>query len=513
MLSLVFVVDIFALLAFFVVLLAFRDHRRRRGLPYPPGPRPLPLIGNLLDIPKEFSWLTYTRLWKTHGDVFSLRVFGQVIVILNTSKATKDLLEKRGDIYSDRPVIPIFDMMGWDWLVPFSRYAEFWREGRKLLDRGLRPGAVATYRPMQQTRARVLLTRLLTTPQNWEEHIDLLQGEMILSLTYGYDAKGPEDPKIVVVKKMAQLAATTTLPGALLVNNLPSLRHVPEWLPWFSYKQLGRLGYNIGQQAVLEPMEFVMESMANGTAKPSLALEVLEDVDKLCQSEREKAMDTITRSLGSMYAAGTDTTVTTLMTFFVAMLLHPDMQKKVQDEIDAVTGRERLPTFEDRPRLPFINAICKELLRWRPVVPLAIPHAAMRDDIYEGYFIPKGSLIIPNGWAIMHDPAVYTNPDDFDPGRFINPDGSIRDDSTWISAFGYGKRICPGRHFVDTTMFIVIASILSVFNIERVKRADGTPEEYSFTGTSITGPSPFSCSIVPRDKKAEDLIHADTMAR
>jgi hypothetical protein len=102
------------------------------------------------------------------------------------------------------------------------------------------------------------------------------------------------------------------------------------------------------------------------------------------------------------------------MTFFVAMLLHPDMQKKVQDEIDAVTGRERLPTFEDRPRLPFINAICKELLRWRPVVPLgmsnpprvtahakyrctlidhpAIPHAAMRDDIYEGYFIPKGSL-------------------------------------------------------------------------------------------------------------------------
>lgn len=88
--------------------------------------------------------------------------------------------------------------------------------------------------------------------------------------------------------------------------------------------------------------------------------------------------------------------------------------------------------------------------------------------------------------AILHDPAVYSNPDDFDPSRFINSDGSIRDDSTWVSAFGYGRRICPGRHFVDTTMFIVIASILSVFNIERVKRADGTPEEYTFTGTSIT---------------------------
>ena len=110
------------------------------------------------------------------------------------------------------------------------------------------------------------------------------------------------------------------------------------------------------------------------------------------------------------------------MTFFVAMLLHPEMQKKVQDELDSVTGRERLPTFEDRPRLPYISAICKELLRWRPVVPLgtfnpsfahakywcslidhtAIPHAAMRDDIYEGYFIPKGSL------SHLHDTSLST---------------------------------------------------------------------------------------------------------
>ena len=92
----------------------------------------------------------------------------------------------------------------------------------------------------------------------------------------------------------------------------------------------------------------------------------------------------------------------------------------------------------------------------------------------------------------MHDPDVYSNPDDFDPSRFINTDGSIRDDSTWISAFGYGKRICPGRHFVDSTMFIVIASILSVFNIEGVKRPDGTPKEYTFTGTSITYVSWFT---------------------
>jgi cytochrome P450 len=193
---------VFSLTAFLVI----RDYRRRRGLPYPPGPRPIPLIGNLFDIPKEFSWLEYTQLAKKYGmcsspvllrltkwmtgDVLCLHVFGQVIVILSSVKATKDLLERRGDIYSDRPVIPIYEMyavsefghsvmvadimlrMRWEWVVPFARYTEFWRQARKVLDRGLRPGAVAAYRPVQQAKARALLFQLLTSPDDWETHLE-----------------------------------------------------------------------------------------------------------------------------------------------------------------------------------------------------------------------------------------------------------------------------------------------------------------------------------------------------
>jgi hypothetical protein len=123
------------------------------------------------------------------GNIMSFRVFGKVIIILNTAKAVKDLLEKRGDICSDRPVITFFEMyvlqfsgqacqvtwprMGWQWLVPTARYTESYRQARKLLDRGLRLGAVASFRQMQQAKAHVLLTRLLSTPDNWETHIDL----------------------------------------------------------------------------------------------------------------------------------------------------------------------------------------------------------------------------------------------------------------------------------------------------------------------------------------------------
>jgi hypothetical protein len=128
MLHLIYIADLFAVLLFLVSIRAIRDYRRRRGLPYPPGPRPLPIIGNLLDIPKTFSWLAYSKFSKAHGtlphlprpnsslltkmtgDILAFHIFGKVIVVLNTAKAAKDLLEKRSAIYSDRPPMPFYDM-------------------------------------------------------------------------------------------------------------------------------------------------------------------------------------------------------------------------------------------------------------------------------------------------------------------------------------------------------------------------------------------------------------------
>ncbi|KAI0253744.1 cytochrome P450 [Lactifluus subvellereus] len=504
-------VDVLVLLSFIVALFAIRDYRRRGGLPYPPGPRPLPIVGNLFDIPKEFSWLAYTRFSKKHGDILSFHVFGQVIVVLNSIKATKDLLEKRGDIYSDRPVIPIYDMMEWEWLLPFTRYTEFWRQARKLVDRGLRSGALVAYRPMQQMKARVLLTRLLASPDEWEAHFEILPGEVMLATVYGYEVEGRDDRRVNVARQMAQLAAITALPGTVLVNELPFLQYIPEWLSWFSYKPLARYGHDLGQEVVHGPMAFVKEGMFSGTAQPSLALEKLQETEKLSRPKREKAEQLIAKALGSMYAAGTDTTASTLMSFLVAILLRPDVQTMAQEELDTVTGRERLPTFEDRPRLPFVDAVCKEVLRWRPVVPLAIPHATTEDNVYEGFFIPKGAVVIGNTWAILHDPSLYPEPDVFKPERFLNQDESLRDDPTLASTFGFGKRICPGKHLVDGTLFIVVASLLSVFNIKRGKNAGDRPE-YPYTGDGISRPASFACSIIPRDKRAEELIIADAMA-
>jgi len=392
-----------------------------------------------------------------------------------------------------------------------ARYGEPYRLARKILYRGLRPGAVALHRSMQRSRAHALLTRMLEYPREWEAHIELMQGELILATTYGYEAQGRNDRKIEIARQLTRIVSKVALPGALLVNDLPFLRHIPEWLPWFSYKPLARVCYNMGQEAKHEPIRFVKESMLNGTAQPSLALENLQALEGLSESERRGPEQTIAGSLGSMYLAGADTTVAALMSFLLAVSLYPDIQKKAQEELDAVTGRERLPTFEDRARLPFVDAVCKEVLRWNPVTPLAVPHVTTEDIVYKGYFIPKGAMVIGNTWAIFHDPSVYPEPDVFRPERFLNPDGSLHDDPILVSAFGYGRRICPGRYFVDATLFITVASLFSVFNISQGQSEDGGPFTYSYTGSIISHPNSFPCCIIPRDRKAEELILAKEM--
>ncbi|KAI9457535.1 cytochrome P450 [Russula earlei] len=511
MTSFMSILDVLVIVSSLAAYLAIHDYQKKGGLPYPPGPRPLPLIGNLFDIPKEFAWLSFNRFARKYGDIISFRVFGQVIVVLNSSKASKELLERRGDIYSDRPTIPIHDMMGWEWVVVIARYTEYWRQSRKLLERGLRPGAIAGYHPLLQTNARVLLTQLLENSNEWEAHLRYMSAVLILGMGYGYEVAGRNDRKMDVARKMAQLGADTVLPGALLVNDLPFLRYIPEWLPWLSYKPIARYGYDLGQEVLHAPMAFVKEGIVNGTAQPSLALNGLQEIENVNASKHEKAEEVLAGALGSMYSAGNDTTVSSIMTFIVAVLLHPDIQKMAQRDLDAVTKRERLPTFEDRPALPFIDAICMEVQRWRPVVPLAIPHATTKADVYEGFFIPKGALVIGNVWALLHDPEIYPEPESFKPERFLNADGRLRDDTYLTSAFGFGKRICPGRHFVDATLFIVIASLLSVFNIEKCKDTGG-PDQFPYTGTAVSRPHSFRCSFVPRDKNSEELIVADTLA-
>ncbi|KAH9016887.1 cytochrome P450 [Lactarius hengduanensis] len=501
-------VDIIMASLFLHLLIAFRDHKRRRGLPYPPGPKPWPIIGNLLDSPKQLPWIAYTEMSKKHGDILYLQVFGQSVVVLCSPSVVKDLFEKRGDIYSDRPAWPMPEIMDVDWLLAFTRYGEDWRERRKIADRMLRPGAMSLYHRRIEENTHAFLSRLFVAPADFRDHVDLSQGQLIMSLMYGYNLK-ENDEIIKAPVQLLRMLSRLVLPGAALVNHFPLLRHIPSWVPWFSYESLARIGRELGQRTMNEPIDFVKSAMRDGTAVSSLAREQLLEVESLNGPERQLQEDVIKRVLGSMYEAGVDTAASTTTSLFVALTLYPEVQRRAQAQIDSVVSRDRLPTFEDRSRLPYIEAICKELLRWQMVGPMGFPHASTEDGVYRGFFIPKGSMMIVNSWGILHNPELYPDPETFNPERFLNEDGTFRDDPMISLAFGGGKRICPARHLVDVSLFMVAASVLSVFNVTKAKDENGREIPVSpmvEVNAVVCYPAKFECSVRPRDKVAEDLL-------
>ncbi|OJT02061.1 O-methylsterigmatocystin oxidoreductase [Trametes pubescens] len=158
------------------------------------------------------------------------------------------------------------------------------------------------------------------------------------------------------------------------------------------------------------------------------------------------------------------------------MSQYPDVQKKTHAELDRVIGPDCLPDFGDREELVYMNAVIKEALRWHVVVPLSLPHRTVEDDVYGGYFVPAGTMVVPNTWAMLHDPNVYERPEEFKPERFIRDgkiDTTVYDPSAF--AFGYGRRVCPGRYFADDLLYITAASVLHVFRFDPPLDEQGLP--------------------------------------
>ncbi|KAI0042686.1 cytochrome P450 [Auriscalpium vulgare] len=543
-------VDFLLLLACLVALRDIASRRRRIGFPHPPGPRGLPLIGNVFGIPKSRPWLVYAQWAKKYGDIVSTTAMGQNIVILTSLKTARDLFEKRAANYSDRSTLPILKLLEWDWNVPFSRYSDRWRRARKIIERSMRPSAITQYRATQLAKVGAFLKALRSTPQDLREHIGLLQGSIIMSITYGYDVKDYDDKFLKVVDDMVRLGAPLILPGSCLYNDLPILGYLPAWLPGMGFKALAGYCRALGVEARSAPMQLVQEGLKNGTAAPSVTREHLRELEENGEADGAQGLDDIASASASLYPGDPyhrsllntallmlavcswsrhrkpsnhlrlllvhrlnlngAKTAAVIATFFLVLANFPDVQRKAQAEVDAISRRQRLPDRDDRLNLPYINALIQELLRWHTIIPLGIPHATLKDDIYEGYSIPKGSIVIANAWAILHDPDVYPDPDTYNPERYLTEDGQFKEDLAIAANFGFGKRVCPGRHFADSTLYLIVVSVLSTFSVRKAQDSVQDSSEIRmtdlFTDAPLSRPERFACSITPRDDIALDLI-------
>ncbi|KAG2128089.1 cytochrome P450 [Suillus cothurnatus] len=188
------------------------------------------------------------------------------------------------------------------------------------------------------------------------------------------------------------------------------------------------------------------------------------------------------------------------------MILHPEVQIKAQEEIDRGIGNSHLPDFSDQEGLPYVEAVYLETLRWRPTIPCSIPHLTTTSDVYNGYYIPKDTIVMLNVWGMAHDDSRFPDSMSFKPERHLSPTAKIIHSPVPMS-FGFGRRKCPGQYIADQSIWATIVSILATFRIGKGK--DSTRCEIDVNPKFTVGiaidnrPKPFVCSIEPRSANAE----------
>ncbi|KIJ32959.1 hypothetical protein M422DRAFT_183844, partial [Sphaerobolus stellatus SS14] len=476
----------------------------------PPGPPGKPIIGNALDMPRIREWETYARWAKEYGEIVYVNVLGTPMVFINSRRLAYEVFEKRSSLYSDRMAsLPMLrELMGFDWSMAFHRYGVRWRRHRRAMHEKFHPAAVEGYKPVQLKHTRELLRRLLRQPEDYVKHIRHAAGAIIMEIGYGIHIKTENDPYIHIAKETVRAAGEAGAPGRFFVDLLPWMKYIPEWVPGASFQTQAKIWKEYGRKMTELPFQTTKAAMAAGTAEPSFTSSHLEAIAAKKDSPPD-AEEVIKNTAAIIFAGGADTTVSSLTTFILAMILFPEVQKKAQAELDDVIGSDRLPEFGDKSALPYTVAIYKETMRWHPLLPLGVPHAISGDDVIEGYFIPKGAIICGNTWSILQDEADFgPDTDKFIPERFLQ--AGIRSPGN-TGAFGFGRRICPGRFMAENSLFISIASILHLFEISGPRDSFGneTPVEYEWTSGILSSPTDFHCTIKPRSKAAEELILSD----
>ncbi|KAF9553641.1 cytochrome P450 [Agrocybe pediades] len=482
----------------------------RSRLPYPPGPKPKPLIGNSLDFPLVNAAQKYMEWSETYrSNILHIEALGNHVVVLNKLEDADELLEKRASNYSDRPMIPIIKLFGWEFNIALLGYNDQWRLHRKICQQNFRQAAAHKYHPLQIEKVHEMLQSLLERPKEFDDHNKILSISIPLSSMYGYDVKSLDDPCIQAAEKSTNTGAILLLPGNSFVNIIPALGKIPAWVPFTTSVRTAAEVKQWTEEMKRIPTEFVTRKFAEGKVIPSLVTDMLErKFSSGVTPEEEEAVQNVAYTVYGGKFSASDTTIALTKSFFYLMAKHPDIQKKAQAEIDRVVGSKRLPDFEDRGSMPYVEAIYRELQRYAPSVPLGVPHATSEDDHYKGYLIPKGASVFANIWAMTRDENRYPDPYTFKPERFLDESGQINDDDR-ILAFGFGRRVCVGKHVASSTMWLMMVSVLACFNIGKAKDENGNyieiDDEYEEFGL-IRHKAHCECSFTVRSPEARQLI-------
>jgi cytochrome P450 len=493
----------------------------RVWLQMPPGPTPIPFFGNKFQLPKTKPWIQFEKWSKTYGPIFTIWIGRKPTIVISDPYIAVELMEKRSTKYSSRPRMVAMGEILWDSAsILVQPYGKEWSVRRKLLHQALTPKALRMYKPVQTAEASRLCYQLLESPANWEKLLERYTSSIVFCVAYGHRIDSLNAEVIRQRFKFMHVAASLNVPGKYLVESFPILKHVPDILAPWKAKIKARGREEAAANMVL--VDVVRSDLARAKSQSG---DIPDSLCKLLLGLRESEHIPLSdRDFSyipaSLFGAGSDTTASTLCTAFLALVTHPESLRAAHQELDTVVGSGRSPTFEDEDNLPYIGALVKEVLRWRPVAVLGgTPHASTEDDCYEGYYIPAGTTVLGNSWAINLNEEYYPNPHHFEPARFL--DGAFTERpkppisltskphpaKAGHSSFGWGRRICPGANLAENSLYIALAKMLWAFDIR--PKQGVKYDTFAYTEGFNSRPQKFECEIQVRSETHKQVLERE----
>nr|XP_054767382.1 cytochrome P450 2J2-like [Lytechinus pictus] len=460
--------------------------RRRKKLP--PGPWSLPFIG--YNFKEDLIHEAYTDLAKKYGPVFSLKRGSFLFVVLNDKDSLRQALAKSGEFFSDRFVA---GHLNWGIPDPQKKASIVFSNGKPWSD--LRKFSLPALRSFGFGK-RSLVPRINLEARYLADEIRNIRGkptdlsimlykataniicQLLFGRRYEYD-----DPEYIGILKSVE-DTVSLIPETDPVNIFESLIHTPK--------------YKHYRETIFADRDFMMSHVKSH--QETFQKENIRDfIDAFLADDdirQEFKVEYLWRILLDFFLGGTDTTAVVTSWAILLLAIHPDVQQKIQTELDTVIGRGRQPTTEDRPQLPYCNATLAEVMRIRPVLPVSVPHMTSDDVSLGGYSIPKGAIIVPNLWAVHHDPREWKDPEDFNPDRFLSKDGKVfQKNDAWMP-FGVGRRDCVGSQLAKMETFLLFTNLFQQFEF-RLPLNQPTPSLRGETGITMN-PEPYEICAIER---------------
>ncbi|XP_045410718.1 cytochrome P450 2D17-like [Lemur catta] len=484
--------------AIFFLLVDLMHRRPRWAARYPPGPMSMPGLGNLLQVDfQDVPWC-FGQLRRRFGDVFSLQLAWTPVVVVNGLEAVREALVKHNEDTADRPPSPVYEHLGYRPHmegVILARYGPDWREQRRfslstLRFFGLGKKSLELWVTEEAACLCAAFADHAARPFSPNALLNKAVGNVIASLTYGRRFEYDDQSFLRLMELVMEALKEDSGLLREVLNAVPVLLRIPG-LPGKVFP---------AQKAFMALLdELVTEHrMTRDPAQPprDLTDAFLAEVEKAKGNPDSSFTDENLRMVVSdLFSAGMVTTSTTLAWGLLLMILHPDVQRRVQQEIDEVIGKVRRPAMGDQAHMPFTTAVIHEVQRFADIIPLGVPHMTTRDIEVQGFLIPKGTTLFTNLSSVLKDEAVWEKPFRFHPEHFLDAQGRFVKPEAFMP-FSAGRRMCLGEPLARMELFLFFTSLLQRFSFS-VPPGHPQPSDHGVCNFLVT-PSPYQLCAVPR---------------